>query len=84
MNTVLYVGVTGNLIKRVYEHKNDLVTGFTYKYQLHKLVYYEVLDTIELAIIREKQIKDMNREEKPLMIRGFNPEFGDLYHELTS
>ncbi len=80
----LYTGVTSGLIKRVYEHKNDLVHGCTYKYELHKLVYYEVLETIELAIIREKQIKDMNRKEKLEMIRNFNLEFRDLYQELPN
>jgi putative endonuclease len=75
----LYVGVTSNLIKRVYEHKHHLAPGFTSKYSLHKLVYYEVLDTIQGAIIREKQLKDMNREDKLLMIKQFNPLFKDLY-----
>ena len=79
----LYTGVTNNLIRRVYEHKNDTTLGFTSKYQLHKLVYYEVLDAIESAIVREKQIKDMNREEKLNMIRNFNPEFRDLYDTLV-
>lgn len=78
----LYTGVTSNLIKRVYEHKNDLVLGFTYKYQLHKLVYYETHDSIEAAIIREKQIKDMNRSDKLAMIRTFNPELKDLYDQI--
>lgn len=75
----LYAGVTSNLIKRAYEHKNNLVQGFTAKYNLHKLVYYETFSTIEQAIIREKQIKDMNRKEKLDMIKKFNPNFEDLY-----
>lgn len=78
----LYTGVTSNLIKRVYEHKNNAVRSFTSKYNLHLLVYYEVWETIEQAIIREKQIKDMNRSEKLLMIRKFNPTFKDLYGEI--
>ena len=78
----LYTGVTNNLIRRVYEHRNNLVAGFTSKYNLHKLVYYETLDRIEQAIIREKQIKDMNRIEKLEMIRKFNPEFRDLYDRI--
>lgn len=78
----LYTGVTSNLIQRVYQHKHNLVKGFTAKYNLHKLVYYEVLDTIEQAIIREKQIKDMNRNDKLAMISRFNPLFKDLYNQI--
>ena len=79
----LYTGVTNNLVRRVYEHKNDLNEGFTSKYKLHKLVYYESLPTIELAIIREKQIKDMNRTDKVELIMNFNPNFADLYNRIT-
>ena len=75
----LYTGVTSDLVKRIYQHKNNLVDGFTSKYYLHKLVYYEVFDTIVQAIIKEKQIKDMDRADKLEMIRKFNPEFKDLY-----
>ncbi len=75
----LYTGVTSDLLGRVYQHKNNLVKGFTEKYNLHKLVYYEVLDTIMSAIFREKQIKDMNRKDKLEMIKNFNPEMRDLY-----
>lgn len=78
----LYTGVTSNLIKRVYEHKNNLVQGFTAKYKLHKLVYCEIFDTIEQAIIREKQIKDMNRKDKLDMIKKSNPSFKDLYSQI--
>lgn len=78
----LYVGVTSDLIKRVYQHKNNLVEGFTAKYNLHKLVYYESLNTITEAIIREKQIKDMNRKDKLKMIAVFNAEFTDLYDRI--
>jgi len=78
----LYTGVTSNLIKRAYEHKTDTIKGFTAKYKLHKLVYYEVYDSIEQAIIREKQIKDMNREDKLNMIRKYNPIFEDLYYKI--
>ena len=70
----LYTGMTSNLVQRVYQHKNDLVKGFTYKYRLHKLLYYEVCDDITVAIIREKQIKDMNRTEKLNIIRKMNPQ----------
>jgi putative endonuclease len=80
----LYTGVTSNLIKRVYEHKNNLVKGFTSKYSLHKLVYYEAFDAIEQAIIREKQIKDMNRADKLEMIYEFNPKFEDLYERIIA
>lgn len=78
----LYTGITNDLVRRVFEHKNNLVQGFTAKYQLHKLVYYESFDTIEQAIIREKQIKDMNRKDKLAMIYKFNPEFKDLYNQI--
>ena len=80
----LYVGVTENLVGRVYQHKNNLVEGFTKKYKLHMLVYYEVFDTIEQSIIKEKQIKDMNRKDKLAMIYRFNPEFKDLSDQITA
>lgn len=79
---VLYTGVTSNLIQRVYQHKNHLVQGFTSRYNLHKLIYYETLESIESAIIREKQIKDMNRKDKLNMIKKLNPNFGDLYNKI--
>lgn len=75
----LYVGVTNNLIRRVYEHKQELIEGFTKKYHLHKLVYYEIVEGQLQAIIREKQIKDMNRSDKLEMIRRLNSQFEDLY-----
>ena len=78
----LYTGVTNNLARRVFEHKKELVDGFTKKYHLHKLVYFEVVDGELEAIIREKQIKDMNRTEKLEMIKDFNPEFKDLYSRI--
>jgi len=76
----LYTGVTSNLVKRVYEHKNNTKKGFTSKYRLHKLVYFEICETIESAIIREKQIKDMNRVNKLRMIALLNPTLKDLYN----
>lgn len=78
----LYTGVTNNLIRRVYEHKNNLIQSFTSKYNLHKLVYFEVLGTIKEAIIREKQIKDMNRSDKLQMIIKMNPSMEDLFKKI--
>jgi putative endonuclease len=82
VNSVIYTGVTSDLQKRVYEHKQGLVKGFTSKYNVHKLVYYEVFDSIEEAIIREKQIKGGSRRKKEILINKTNPEFKDLYEEL--
>jgi putative endonuclease len=81
-NTVLYTGVTSDLIKRVYEHKNKLVDGFSKKYNLTKLVYYEIFDAIENAIAREKQIKGWIRKKKEDLIDNMNPDRRDLYDEL--
>ena len=81
-NDTLYVGVTSDLIKRVYEHKNNLVTGFTQKYDVHNLVYYEVTESIESALRREKQLKKWKREWKIRLIEKGNPEWKDLYQEL--
>ena len=81
-NTVLYVGVTNNLIRRVYEHKNKLVPGFTAKYNLNKLVYYEILPDVRDAIYREKQIKGWRRSKKVELIEKFNPNWRDLYEEI--
>ena len=74
----LYIGVTSNLIKRVYEHKHDVVDGFSKKYKTHKLVYYEISDSIESAIMREKQLKKWNRQWKLRIIEEMNPEWKDL------
>ena len=78
----LYIGVTNNLEKRVYEHKNDLIEGFSKKYQCHKLIYYEETSNIESAIQREKQIKSWNRKKKELLIKSKNPTWKDLSVEL--
>ncbi len=78
----LYTGVTNNLVRRVYEHKKELADGFTKKYHLHKLVYYEMVEGEVQAIIREKQIKDMDRIDKLNMIEKFNPELKDLYQTI--
>ena len=81
-NTVLYTGVTNDLKKRVYEHKEKLVNGFTKRYNITKLVYYEVFENIESAILREKQIKGGSRQKKIELINSMNKEWRDLYEEL--
>lgn len=81
-NRVLYIGVTNDLVKRVYEHKQKLVRGFTSKYNVNKLVYYEVFEDINEAIIREKQIKAGSREKKLKLIEKINPPFEDLYNKI--
>ena len=83
INTVLYIGVTSNLVKRIYEHKNHLADGFTAKYNIDKLVYYEVFEDIEEAIKREKQLKGGSRQKKIDLIKFKNPEFKDLYNEIV-
>jgi len=81
-NNVLYVGVTSNLQKRVYEHKHKLVDGFIKNYNIDKLVYYEVAESIESAILREKQLKAGSRKNKMELIIKTNPDFNDLYDTL--
>ena len=81
-NTVLYTGITSNLQKRIYEHKEKLIEGFTKKYHVTKLIYYEIFNDIESAILREKQIKGGSRKKKIDLIKSINPEFKDLYNEL--
>lgn len=81
-NTTLYVGVTSDLIKRVWEHKNHVVKGFTDKYNVTKLVYFETTESIEAAIKREKQLKNWHRDWKFNLIKEKNPEFKDLYNEI--
>ena len=82
-NGTLYIGVTNDLIKRVYEHKNDLVEGFTKKYGVHQLVYFEQTGSIESAITREKQIKKWRRQWKIELIEKKNLEWKDLYSDLV-
>lgn len=79
----VYVGVTNNLFRRVEEHKIGKGSIFTAKYNLKKLVYFEYCENIMTAIIREKQIKDMNRADKLLMIKTFNPMMEDLTYKFT-
>ncbi|MBI2590421.1 MAG: GIY-YIG nuclease family protein [Candidatus Blackburnbacteria bacterium] len=78
-NTTLYTGVTSELVKRVWQHKNKLGSAFTAKYNLTKLVYYEVFEDITEAIKREKQVKNLVRRKKDQLISNFNPEWNDLY-----
>jgi len=81
-NRVLYTGVTNDLKKRVYEHKEKFVNGFTKKYNVSKLVYYEILEDPENAILREKKIKAGSRQKKIDLINSMNKEWADLYREL--
>ena len=81
-NKVLYTGVSNDLARRVYQHKEKLVDGFTKTYNVSKLVYYEVFGDIEYAIRREKQIKAGPRRRKVALIENTNPEWRDLYEEL--
>ncbi len=79
MKGTLYIGVTSNLIRRIYEHKNDLVDGFTKEYKVHNLVYYECADNPEAAITREKQLKEWKRDWKIALIERSNRDWKDLY-----
>jgi len=81
-NSVIYTGVTADLRRRVFEHKEKLVEGFTKKYNVSKLVYYEKFGDIVSAIEREKQIKGGSRIKKINLIKSINPEFRDLYYDL--
>jgi len=81
-NGTLYIGVTNDLLKRVHEHKQDVIEGFTKKYGVHILVYYEQFEDIESAITREKQVKKWNRKWKLRLIEKMNPDWKDLYCDL--
>ena len=81
--TSLYIGVTSNLQRRIWEHKNKAVDGFTKKYNVDRLVYYELTDSIETAINREKQLKHWHRDWKINLIKEMNPEFRDLSLDWT-
>ena len=81
-NTVLYTGITNDLKRRVFEHKEKLIEGFTKKYNITKLVYYEIFRGVENAILREKQIKAGSRAKKIELINGINHEWKDLYYDL--
>ena len=82
-NGTLYTGVTSNLIKRVYEHKNGLIDGFTKNHDCKKLVYYEVHETMESAIAHEKQIKKYTRKKKLKLIEAVNLQWADLYNGIV-
>jgi putative endonuclease len=82
-DSVLYIGVTSDLVKRIYEHKNHLVEGFTAQYNVEKLVYYEVFEDMYEAIAREKKIKGWLRRKKMALIAGSNPDWKDLYDDFA-
>ncbi|MBF0521916.1 MAG: GIY-YIG nuclease family protein [Candidatus Omnitrophica bacterium] len=79
----LYIGVTNDLLRRVYEHKNNFIKGFTEKYCVYNLVYFETTDSVGSAIGREKQLKKWNRQWKIRLIEKNNPEWKDLYVDLS-
>jgi len=81
-NSVMYIGVTGDLQRRLYEHKKELLDGFTKKYHAHKLVYYEVCGNPADAIAREKSLKGLLRRRKDELVSAFNPEWKDLADDL--
>lgn len=82
-NTTIYIGVTNNLLRRAWEHKNEIVEGFTEKYKLTKLIYYEFFDQMTEAIQREKQLKKWSRMKKNALIEKMNPIWVDLYDSLV-
>ena len=81
-NGVLYIGVTSDLVKRIYEHRQGFVDGFSRRYRLKRLVYYERHESMEEAILREKRMKKWKREWKIFLIEELNPEWKDLYTEI--
>ena len=82
-NGTLYVGVTSYLVKRIWEHKNNLVEGFTKRYNVHHRVWYEVHDDMNLDIQREKRMKEWKRDWKLKLIEGVNPDWRDLYDDIV-
>ena len=82
-NSTLYIGVTSNLVQRIYQHKSKQVKGFSSKYNLNKLVYFEQLEDMDSAILREKRLKKWNREWKNRLINELNPSWKDLYFDLV-
>ena len=81
-NGTLYIGVTSDLVKRVWEHKNDVAGGFTKRYRVHQLVWYELHENMESAILREKRLKDWKRSWKLNLIESMNPDWHDLYDSI--
>jgi putative endonuclease len=82
-NGTIYIGVTSDLVKRIWEHKNDMVEGFTKKYGVHTLVWYEAHETMEAAITREKQLKEWRRAWKLELIEKMSPDWRDLYADIV-
>ena len=82
-NGTLYIGVTSDLIKRVWEYKQDIVEGFTKKYGVHHLVWYELYESMESAIVREKRLKEWKRNWKLELIESMNPDWQDLYNTIV-
>ncbi len=80
-NGTLHIGVTNNIARRIYEHKNDLIKGFTEKYRVHNLIYVEETNDVNVAITREKQLKKWKRSWKLRLIETANPEWKDLYDD---
>ena len=81
-NNVMYIGMTNNLARRLYEHRHELIDGFTKKYHLHKIVYYEEFQDVKLAIKREKILKSLLRSKKNKLVESKNPNWDDLYDRL--
>lgn len=82
-NGTLYIGVTSDLVKRVWEHKNNMVEGFSKRYSVHQLVWYELHGSMESAILREKRLKDWKRSWKLNLIERMNPHWQDLYDSIV-
>ncbi|MBU1074780.1 GIY-YIG nuclease family protein [Patescibacteria group bacterium] len=82
-NGTLYIGVTNNILRRIHEHKNNVIGGFTRKYKVHRLAYFEETENIESALQREKQMKKWNRKWKIKLIEKDNPNWKDIYGEIV-
>jgi putative endonuclease len=82
-NSTLYIGVTSNLLQRIYQHKNHHIEGFTKKYNVEKLVYYEIFADMDVAIEREKQLKNWKRAWKDELVESMNPQWVDLWDEVV-